>query len=76
MKTLDDMTEQELKALFIDIATVVKAKLPEGTGFVVLATPMGTGGVAQYVSNVDRSSASKWMLETVERWARNAIVER
>lgn len=75
-KCLDDMTEPELTALFTQVIQCVEAFLPKGTGAIVLAAPLGKPGVAQYVSNVQRSDAAKWMLETVERWANRDHVPR
>lgn len=75
-KPLEDMTEPELAGLFRSVAAVVKASLPPDVGFIVLASPLGRHGVAQYVSNVLREDASKWMLETIERWKRGDLVER
>lgn len=76
MKPLDDMTEPELKAMVADLAETVKAKLPPNTGFIVLAAPMGPGGIAQYVSNVRPFDAGKWMLEVIERWCKRDYVPR
>lgn len=76
MHKFDTMTEPELKAFFRDLAETVKAKLPPETGFIVLAAPMGPAGVAQFVSNVRREDSTKWMLETLERWASNDFVQR
>lgn len=72
----DDMNEPELRAMFRELAEAVKSRLPAGTGFIVLAAPMGPGGIAQYVSNVQREDAAKWMVETVERWLAGDHVER
>jgi len=76
MKSLDDMTEPELKKLFHDLAERVKFSLPPETGFIVIATPFGEGGVAQYVSNVERDCAAKWMCETIQRWNLGDFVPR
>jgi hypothetical protein len=75
-KSLDDMTEPELQKVLQEVAERVKWSLPEGTGFIVLATPFGKEGVAQYVSNVERETAVPWMLETMLRWMRKDFVPR
>lgn len=72
----DEMTEPELRNLFNNVARNVRADLPPDTGFIVLAAPFGKDGVAQYVSNVHRDDAAKWMRETLERWERNDFVPR
>lgn len=76
MKSLDDMTEPELKALFVTCCDRIKATLPPGTAFILLASPFGRGGVAHYAGNAQRPDAAKWMLETVERWSRGDYVTR
>lgn len=76
MKSLDDMNEVELRDLFNKVAMRLKATLPPNTGFVVLATDFTKQGVAQYVSNVERSCAAKWMTETVARWEAGDHVPR
>lgn len=76
MKSLDDMTEPELRAVMNAACERLKFTFPRGTGFVVIATPFGSGGVAQYASNVRREDAEKWMLETIERWRAGDFVPR
>lgn len=76
MHKFDEMTEPELRQLLSDIATAIRGALPPDTGFVLLATPFGRNGIAQYISNVQRADAASWMHETVERWRRNDCVER
>lgn len=75
-KSLDDMTEPELRDLFQMLARRIKSYLPPDTGFILLATPHGDGGIAQYVSNVRREDAAAWMRETLARWAANDFVPR
>lgn len=73
----DDMTEPELRELFVRVLDRIKAMLPDGTGFVLLAAPFGAkNGVAQYASNVRREDAARWMLETVDRWGAGDYVPR
>lgn len=64
----DDMTEPELRRLFNRVAAAVDKTLPKGTGFIVLAAPIGRAGVAQFVSNVHREDAIQWMQETIDRF--------
>lgn len=74
-KRLEDMTEVELKAQMQGVAKVVKHVLPPDTGFIVLASSFG-GGIAQYVSNVERDDAVYWMLETIQRWMKKDYIPR
>ena len=67
MKSLDDMTEPELRAVMNNAACAVARQLPDGTGFLVLAAPFGPGGVAQYVGNGQRSDFIRWLRETADR---------
>lgn len=67
MKSLDDMTEPELHELFTACARTLTALLPPGTGFVLLASPFGRSGIAQYVGNGRREDCIKWMRETADR---------
>lgn len=73
---LEDMTEPELKDLFNKVAGAIKSHLPPGTGFILLASPVGRHGVAQYVANVERECAAEWMVETVARWQAGDHVPR
>ncbi len=75
-KPLDDMTEPDLAAIFRRVAERVQWSLPPNTGFIVLAAPQGEGGIAQYVSNVRRDDAAKWMRETIARWEAGDFVPR
>ena len=70
------MTEPELRDLFQLLARRIKSYLPPETGFLLLATPHGQSGIAQYVSNVRREDAAKWMKETLARWPANDFVAR
>jgi len=74
-KTLDDMTEPELRDVMNATCRAIKAALPEGTGFIVLAAPFNKS-VAQYASNVDRGDAELWMMETIKRWHTGDYVPR
>lgn len=76
MKSLDDMTEPELTAVMRATASAAKDELPPETGFIILATPWGKSGVAQYISNVQRADAAKWMIETLTRWGQGDLVPR
>lgn len=69
-KSLEDMTEPELRAQMQSLCLAIQATLPEGTGFIVLAASWD-GRIAQYASNTERESAEEWMLETLLRWKRN-----
>lgn len=75
MKSLDDMTEPELRDMFNRVGRRVKSELPPETGFVVLAAPFGQG-IAQYVSNVHHKDAAKWMRECLQRWESGDYVPR
>lgn len=75
MKRLEDMTEPELRAQMNLTASAVKASLPPGTGFIVLAASFD-GGIAQYASNVRREDCEKWMVETIARWNANDFIAR
>jgi hypothetical protein len=76
VKSLDDMTEPELRDLFNRIARTIDDMLPEGTGFILLASPFGAHGVAQYVSNGSRPECIDWLDETAERLSREQDVPR
>lgn len=65
--SLDDMTEPELGALMTAIARRVQALLPPDTGFLVLASPFGPHGIAQYVGHGSRADYIKWLRETADR---------
>jgi len=67
MKSLDDMTEPELRDLFNRVARAIDGMLPDGTGFVLIAAPFGPEGVGQYVANGDREDCIRWMRETADR---------
>lgn len=76
MHKFDEMTEPELKRLFQDLAAEIARRLPPNTGFILLASPFddasGRGGIAQYVSNIERVTAAAMMVETIHRWAPGA----
>lgn len=76
MHPFDAMTEPELKKFFHELSEMIKWKLPKGTGFMLVASPFGAGGVAQYASNVQRGDAIKWMRETIARWETDDFVPR
>lgn len=76
MHDYDAMTEPELRAHMRGLVEKIGAHVPDGTGFIVIAAPFGSGGVAQYASNVQRLDAERWMLETIERWHRGDYVPR
>ena len=67
MKSLDDMTEPELRALCNEVADAINDILPEGTGFILLFAPFGKSGVAQYVANGTRPECIAWLKETADR---------
>lgn len=58
------------------VASMVQEVLPPDTGFMLLSSPMGANGIAQFVSNVDRSCGDEWMRETLARWDSGDFVER
>ena len=72
----DYMTEPELTAMFNALADKIMATLPKETGFILLAAPFGSHGIVQYVSNVERDDAAKWMAETIECWKTGDYVPR
>lgn len=74
--SLDNMTEPELRDMLNRVAGCVQAILPAGSGFIVLATPFGDQGITQYISNVDRAAAIRWMKETIRRFEANDTVPR
>lgn len=74
-KSLDEMTEPELKAVITNCCRMLSRELPRGTGFIFLAAPFD-GRVAQYGGNVERPNAMAWMRETLERWQAGDYVER
>lgn len=77
MHKYDTMTEPELAAHFRSLAEATKKALPPDTGFIILAAPIGSNGVAQYVSNVHQPDAACWMLETVSRWiTKDEVIRR
>jgi hypothetical protein len=67
MKSLDDLTEPELRDLCTEIAHTVKSMLPGDTGFILLFTPFGASGIAQYVANGTRPECIAWLRETADR---------
>lgn len=76
MKSLDDMTEVELRELFLALCKEITRRLPNDTGFMLFASPLGPRCcVAQYAGNVDRECATEWMLETIERWKNDDFIE-
>lgn len=76
MHKFDTMTEPELQAFFRELCEAIKWRLPKDTGFIIVASPFGAGGVAQYASNVDRDNASQWMREVIARWEAGDYVPR
>lgn len=74
-KPLEDQDEQELRHTMEWTASVIKTALPQNTGFILLASTFG-GGIAQYISNVQREDAQNWMRETIARWSIGDHVER
>lgn len=74
-KPLEDQDEQELRHTMEWTASVIKTALPQNTGFILLASTFG-GGIAQYISNVQRADAEGWMRETLIRWNLGDHVER
>ena len=76
MKSPDDMTEPELRSVMNRAACAVARELPDGTGFIVLASPFGEGGIAQYVGNGQRSDFIRRMRETADRLAAREDVPR
>jgi len=75
MHKYDTMTEPELRIHLQAIAREVSRRVPAHTGFIVLLAPFGSQGVAQFVSNVNKADASKWMAETLTRWGSNDYVK-
>lgn len=77
---LEDMTEPQLRDTMQSVGAAVKNALPPNTGFIVLAASFEAEGerssLAQYVSNVRKQDAAKWMLETIERWALGDYIPR
>ncbi len=65
MKQLVDMTEQELRELMIDIAKGVTEKLVPNSKFVILV--FDDPGLAQYISNCQRSDIITAIQETANR---------
>lgn len=65
--------EEQAQALLQDIARDIKATLPEGMGFVMLAfefdekLPKGSEKRMLYVSNANREDIKKSMLEWIEK---------
>lgn len=75
MKSLEDMTEPELREVMTGVAKATKGALPPQTAFIVLASGH-EGAAAQYVSNVEKGCAAAWMIETIERWEKGDFVPR
>lgn len=75
MKPLEEMTEPELREVIGGACEALKNALPPNTGFVFQAATFG-GRIAQYGSNVERSDAEEWMLETLLRWKRRDYAPR
>lgn len=76
MHAYDQMTEPELRDHLNQVASALTAMLPEGTGFMLHAAPMGERGIAQFVSNVRPDDSNRWMAETLMRRNAGDIVER
>lgn len=77
MHAFDEMTEPELEALFIDLSELIIARLPENTGFILLASPLHQEhSVAQFSSNVEQGDAIKWMADTIQRWQAGDVMTR
>lgn len=72
-KLIRDMTEPELRAYFRDLATSIEVMLPPGPSargtclFCLLVADSCEAGIAQYVSNVQRSDMIKMLRETADR---------
>lgn len=67
MKRLDDMTEPELADVMTACARAVRLLLPPNTGFIIVASEFGKGGVGQYIGNGQRPDFIRWMRETADR---------
>lgn len=78
MHKFDEMTEPELKELFMSLAKHIEAKLPPNTGFIVLCAAVDgcTTGVTQYASNITRESAQDFMVDLLARWVRHEEIPR
>jgi hypothetical protein len=75
-KTLEEMTEGELRECFDHVGQCVRAVLPRSSGFVVIAGVLNQRGTAQFVSNVQRADAIKWLRETADRMEARDFVQR
>lgn len=72
----DFMDEPQLRSFFSVMAGCIENGLPQDTGFILLVSPMGKSGVCQYVGNVDRECAMKWMKEAYTRMEQRDDVPR
>ena len=50
-----------------EIARILKSAMPEGWGFFLCLTSFGDGGFFTYLSNLERSSAVKFLRETADK---------
>lgn len=75
MKSLEEMTEPELREQLNLTCAAIKSSLPPNTGFIVLCATFG-GGIAQYGGNVQREDSAKWMGETLTRWGKGDYIPR
>lgn len=75
MHQYDTMTEPELREHFNAVGRALKQVLPPNTGFFLLAGPFGNG-IAQYLSNVKRDGAIRWLRETADRLEADDTVPR
>lgn len=82
MKLIQDMTEPELRDYFNRLARLIEDFLPPGPSakgkclFFLVVNDQIEPGIAQYVSNVQRSDAIKMLRETAERLETNQDVPR
>jgi hypothetical protein len=73
-KPLCEMTEPELAATMRRAADAVKAALPPGTLFALLA--FDDPGVAQYIANCERRDVIRAMRECADRMEGRETIER
>jgi hypothetical protein len=71
--THQEREDQQVRGQMQALAKLVDKALPVGWGFIVLATPQGTDGRMNYVSNCNRADVVRMMYEfieaTKETWA-------
>ena len=66
-KSLDDMTEPELRDTMNRVAQLVARALPPGSMFLIVASGSYGPGTAQYISNCERAEMIAFMRETADR---------